>query len=61
MSLAFAEVKDPVRAKIQRYELERTIDPGHFFPTLDEAVAAYMAETGATWQDPQTDPTKERP
>ena len=61
VSLAFAEVKDPVRAKIQRYELERTIDPGHFFPTLDEAVAAYMAETGATWRDPQPDPTKERP
>ena len=52
VSLAFAEVKDPVRAKIQRYELERTIDPAHFYPTLDEAVAAYMAETGATWQDP---------
>ncbi len=52
VSLAFAEVKDPVRAKIQRYELERTIDPGHFYPTLDEAVAAYMAATGATWQDP---------
>ena len=51
VSLAFAEVKDPVREKIQRYELERTIDPAHFYPTLDEAVAAYMAQTGATWQD----------
>ena len=30
---------------------ERTIDPSHFYPTLDEAVAAYVAETGATWQD----------
>ena len=53
VSLAFAEVKDPVREKIQRYELERTIDPAHFYPTLDEAVAAYMAQTGATWQDAQ--------
>ncbi len=49
VSLAFAEVKDPVQAKIQRYELDRTIDPAHFYPTLDEAVAAYVAETGATW------------
>ena len=47
VSLVFAEVKDPVREKIQRYELERTIDPAHFYPTIDEAVAAYMAETGA--------------
>jgi high affinity sulfate transporter 1 len=61
VSLAFAEVKDPVRAKIQRYELEGAIDPAHFYPTIDEAVAAYMAETGATWRDPRTDPTKERP
>jgi high affinity sulfate transporter 1 len=54
VSLVFAEVKDPVREKIQRYELERTIDPAHFYPTLDEAVSAYIAETGATWQDPPT-------
>lgn len=55
VSLVFAEVKDPVRAKIVRYELERTIDPAHFFPTVDEAVAAYMAETGETWRDPARD------
>ena len=55
VSLVFAEVKDPVRAKIERYELERTIDPAHFFPTVDEAVAAYMAETGETWRDPARD------
>jgi len=50
VSLVFAEVKDPVRAKIHRYELERTIDPAHFFPTLDDAIAAYVEQTGATWQ-----------
>ena len=27
VSLAFAEMKDPVRRKIERYELTRTIDP----------------------------------
>ncbi|HSO64199.1 MAG TPA: sodium-independent anion transporter, partial [Ornithinibacter sp.] len=53
VSLVFAEVKDPVRTKIQRYELERTIDPAHFYPTLDAAVAAYVAQTGETWRDPE--------
>lgn len=56
VSLVFAEVKDPVRAKIQRYELERTIDPEHFYPTLDAAVAAYIAQTRATWGNPEEEP-----
>ena len=42
ISLVFAELKDPVRAKIERYELTRTIDPTHFFPTIDSAVAAFL-------------------
>jgi len=37
-----------VREKIERYELTRTIDPAHFFRTLDEAVAEYVRQTGAT-------------
>ena len=45
----FAELKDPVRAKIERYELTRTIDPRHFFPTIETAVAAFQQETGAHW------------
>ena len=49
VSLAFAELKDPVREKIERYELTRTIDPNHFYRTLDEAVAAYTSETGQGW------------
>ncbi len=52
VSLVFAEMKDPVRAKIERYELTRTIDPDHFYPTLDAAVAAFIDSTGATWQSP---------
>jgi len=42
-------MKDPVRAKIVSYELTRTIDPNHFYPTLDSAVAAYQEQTGARW------------
>ncbi len=49
VSLVFAEMKDPVREKIERYELTRTIDPNHFYPTLESAIAAYQEQTGATW------------
>ena len=52
VSLVFAEMKDPVREKIERYELTRTIDPAHFFPTLDDAVSAYVRQTGADWRRP---------
>jgi high affinity sulfate transporter 1 len=48
-SLVFAELKDPVRRKIERYGLTRTIDPRHFYPTIGAAVAAYRQETGADW------------
>jgi anti-anti-sigma regulatory factor len=49
VSLIFAELKDPVRAKIQRYGLTRTIDPHHFFPTIAAAISAFRDETGAQW------------
>ncbi|MGO9783897.1 MAG: SulP family inorganic anion transporter [Streptosporangiaceae bacterium] len=48
-SLVFAELKDPVRDKIERYGLTRTINPRHFFPTLESAVAAFRQETSAEW------------
>ena len=40
ISLVFAELKDPVRRKIERYGLTRTISPRHFFRTIESAVAA---------------------
>ena len=49
VSLVFAEMKDPVREKIEQYELTDTIDPAHFFPTLDAALAEYLRQTGAVW------------
>src|SRR6516165_10673473 len=51
ISLVFAELKDPVRTKIERYGLTRTINPAHFFPTTESAVAAFRRETGAEWVD----------
>ncbi|MFD4648219.1 SulP family inorganic anion transporter [Streptomyces sp. NPDC058441] len=53
--LVFAELKDPVRRKIERYGLTRTIDPGHFFPTVEAAVAGFRVRTGAEWTLPGTE------
>jgi MFS superfamily sulfate permease-like transporter len=49
ISLVFAELKDPVRRKIELYGLTHTIDPRHFFPTLEAAVAAFRDQTNAQW------------
>jgi high affinity sulfate transporter 1 len=51
-SLVFAEMKDPVRAKVERYGLTRQIDPERFFPTLTAAITDYRRETGADWTPP---------
>ncbi len=48
ISLVFAEMKDPVRRKITRYELTRTIDPTHFYPTIRAAVKAFHALDSAS-------------
>ncbi len=42
--LVFAELKDPVRAKLERYELIGPLDPGHFFPTIDVAVDEFSRQ-----------------
>ncbi len=44
--LAFAELKDPVRDKIERYGLLETIDDKHFYPTIKRAVKAYRKQVG---------------
>ena len=49
ISLVFAEMKDPVREKIETYGLTKTIEPAHFFPTLDDAILAFRAEFAADW------------
>jgi high affinity sulfate transporter 1 len=53
ISLVFAELKDPVRAKLERYELIGPLDPDHFFPTLDAAVNRFRDETSADWETPR--------
>ncbi|MFI5293369.1 MAG: SulP family inorganic anion transporter, partial [Candidatus Limnocylindrales bacterium] len=54
IDLAFAELKDPVRAKIRRYQLNASIAPEHFVRTVDAAVAQYIEQTGASWRPPAT-------
>src|SRR5262252_4106358 len=49
ISLVFAELKDPVRRKIERYGLTRTINPDHFFPTVGAAVRAFREKPGPDW------------
>jgi MFS superfamily sulfate permease-like transporter len=41
IALVFAEMKEPVQAKLERYELIGTLDPSHFFPTIEAAIEAY--------------------
>jgi high affinity sulfate transporter 1 len=53
ISLVFAELKEGVRAKLERYELIGPLDPAHFYPTIDAAVEAYQEQTGATWSPPR--------
>ena len=50
--LVFAELKDPVRTKLERYELIGPLDPDHFFATIDAAVDAFRRKTGADWSSP---------
>ena len=42
--LVIAELKDPVREKIERYGLLDTIDRRHFYPTIEVAVEEFHRE-----------------
>ena len=41
IALVFAELKEPVRAKLERYELIGPLDPAHFYPTIDSAMSMH--------------------
>jgi high affinity sulfate transporter 1 len=60
VSLVFAELKHVVRTKLERYELIGPLDPDHFFDTLDAAVEAFRAQTGAEWVS-GSEPDEHRP
>jgi high affinity sulfate transporter 1 len=46
IDLKFAELQDPVRRKIERYELSDTLGPGHYYPTVHAAEDAFRAQVG---------------
>jgi MFS superfamily sulfate permease-like transporter len=50
IALHFAEMKDPVRDKLRRFELMDVIGEDRFHPTVGSAVDAYVGrqETGRT-------------
>ncbi len=50
--LAFAEMKDPVRDRLESYGLQKKIGRDFFFPTLGVAVRAFVERNGVTWDDP---------
>jgi high affinity sulfate transporter 1 len=68
--LVFAELKDPVRDKLERYSIYDTIDPNHFYPTIKTAIRAFRDETkaaaaaaaeGAAGEGAQTNAAADKP
>jgi len=56
--LVFAELKDPVRADVERAGLTDVIDPAHLFPTVEAAVTAFRDRTGARWSHRRPGPAE---
>jgi high affinity sulfate transporter 1 len=50
IELCFAEMKDPVKDKLKRFELFGRIGAGNFYPTLGAAVDAYLADYHVDWK-----------
>lgn len=51
ITLAFAELKDPVKVRLRRYGTMPHIGEGRCFPTIGTAVDGYLAVSGASWVD----------
>ena len=51
VTLAFAELKGPVKDRLRRYGLFDAVGPDRFFPTVGTAVDGYIEATGTTWVD----------
>jgi MFS superfamily sulfate permease-like transporter len=51
VELAFAEMKDPVKDKLRRFELFERFGEGRFFATIGEAVNAYLEVHPVEWVD----------
>ncbi|HET7809532.1 MAG TPA: sulfate permease [Steroidobacteraceae bacterium] len=49
IELRFAEMKDPVKDKLKRFELFERFGEGSFYPTIGAAVDAYLEDHGVEW------------
>jgi MFS superfamily sulfate permease-like transporter len=51
IELAFAELKDPVKDRLERYGLKKAIGHDSFFPTIGVAVHTYLEQNDVDWVD----------
>ena len=51
IQLIFAEMKDPVKDELKRFDLVTRFDNQHFFAMIQEAVDAYLDANGMDWKD----------
>ncbi len=56
VELAFAEMKDPVKDRLQRYGLKAKIGHESFFPTIGVAVKAFLDRHEVAWVDWEESP-----
>ncbi|HEV8442425.1 MAG TPA: sulfate permease [Steroidobacteraceae bacterium] len=50
VELRFAEMKDPVKDKLKRFELFERFGEGSFYPTIGASVDAYLADFAVDWK-----------
>ena len=50
IELRFAEMKDPVKDKLRRFELLDKLGTDIFYPTVGAAIDAYLAEHAVDWK-----------
>ena len=50
IELRFAEMKDPVKDKLKRFELFERFGAANFYPTIGSAVDAYLEEHAVDWK-----------
>ena len=60
VQLCFAEMKDPVKDQLKRFELFSRWGQGRFFTTLGEAVNCYLAANAVAWVDWEDRPGRPR-
>ncbi len=51
ITLAFAELKGPVKDRLRQYGLYDDVGDEHIFPTLGTAIDAYLGATNTPWVD----------